>query len=345
MQVIFNETQLKHAPSEFMLRGRPAPHPETPERVRRFLAALAESGHGPEASRSYDTASLEAVHDARYLDFLENGFNLWRALPDAGEIMVPNAHPSGRMAARPEGIVGRVGYHVNDLAAPIMAETWTSARASAEAALTAANLVLEGAPRAYALCRPPGHHAFADAAGGFCYLNNVAIAAERVAAARGKVAILDVDVHHGNGTQGIFYDRGDVFFCSLHGDPSAFYPYFAGYADERGAGAGRGANLNLPLAAGTGDGGFLDVLDRGLAEIRDFAPSALLLSLGLDAQENDPLGILKITTEGFAEIARRTAAVGLPTVLIQEGGYLCPELGTNLATFLGAFVEAHEVAG
>ena len=155
MQVIFNQTQLRHAPPEFLQRGRPAPHPETPERVRRLLAALAERGHQPEAGGRYDARPLEAVHDAGYLDFLEHGFALWRALPDAGETMVPNAHPSGRMTARPEGIVGRVGWHVNDLGAPITAETWASARASAEAALTAADLVGEGAAHAYALCPPP----------------------------------------------------------------------------------------------------------------------------------------------------------------------------------------------
>ncbi len=338
MQVIFNATQRDHAPPEFILRGRPAPIPETPERVDRFLAALSQA---PTASRRYDAAPLAAVHEADYLEFLEHGFAAWQALPDTGPVMVPNAHPGGAIRQRPSGIVGQVGYHVNDMAAPIVAETWAAARASAEAALTAADLVLEGAVHAYALCRPPGHHAYAGSAGGFCYLNNVAIAGARMAERLGKVAILDVDVHHGNGTQGIFWDRSDVFFCSLHGAPDAFYPHFAGYADEIGAGAGLGANLNLPLVSGTGDDGFLDALDAGLARIRDYRPAALLLSLGLDAQENDPLGILKITTEGFAEVARRTAALGLPTVLIQEGGYLCPELGTNLATFLAAFEAEH----
>jgi acetoin utilization deacetylase AcuC-like enzyme len=200
--------------------------------------------------------------------------------------------------------------------------------------------VLGGARVAYALCRPPGHHAFADMAGGFCYLNNVAIAAELARARHARVAILDVDVHAGNGTQGIFYERPDVFFVSLHGDPSGFYPFFAGYADERGRGAGEGATLNLPLPHGTGDTGFLAALERGLDAIRRVSPGFLLVSLGFDASGHDPLSVLKVTDAGFAEIARRVAALGLPTVLVQEGGYLSDQLGQHLATFLGSFEAA-----
>ena len=210
--------------------------------------------------------------------------------------------------------------------------------------MTAAKLVLDGAAQAYALCRPPGHHAYGDMAGGFCFLNNVAIAAQYLVRQGQRVAILDVDVHHGNGTQGIFYDRPDVYFCSVHGDPANFYPYFAGYAEERGRGPGRGYNLNLPLAHGSGDNAVLDAVATGLSAIEAFMADTLLISLGLDAQENDPLGVLKVTTAGFADIATAIAARQLPTVIIQEGGYLCPELGANLASFLDVFSAAHRVA-
>ncbi len=191
---------------------------------------------------------------------------------------------------------------------------------------------------AYALCRPPGHHAYADSAGGFCFINNSAIAAERLRARLGgRVAILDVDVHHGNGTQGIFYESADVLTVSLHADPSNYFPYFAGYADETGRGAGEGFNRNLPLAPGSGDGAFPEAVEQGLAAVRASGAGALVLALGLDASEEDPVGVLKVTTDGFARAAERVARAGLPTALVQEGGYLCEALPRNLAAFLGAF--------
>lgn len=328
-----------------MARGQPAPHPERPERAERLLAAVRDAGHEISGPDVFDARCLAEIHSADYLDFLERGFATWRQLTDAGPEMVPNAHPARRIARRPEGIVGIAGYHVADTACPIGPGTWDAARASADCALTAAGLVRDGAPHAYALCRPPGHHAYGDLAGGFCFLNNVAIAAQSLARRGERVAILDIDVHHGNGTQGIFYERSDVFFCSIHADPAAFYPYFAGYADERGAGPGEGCNLNLPLPPGSGDAAFLDALDQALEAIRGFRPAALLLSLGLDAQANDPLGVLRVTTDGFAAIAARVAGLGLPAVLVQEGGYLCDELGANLASFLAGFAEAHQIDG
>jgi acetoin utilization deacetylase AcuC-like enzyme len=199
-------------------------------------------------------------------------------------------------------------------------------------------LLLDGERAAYALCRPPGHHAFSDMAGGFCYLNNSAIAAEMLRRAHDRVAILDVDLHHGNGTQGIFYQRGDVLTVSIHADPERFYPFFWGYANETGAADGAGCNLNLPLPRGSGDDVFVAALDTAVERVRQFAPGALVVALGLDAFEGDPFGGLRVSTPGFAEIARRiSAALPLPTLLVQEGGYLCDGLGDNLQSFLAGF--------
>ena len=224
-----------------------------------------------------------------------------------------------------------------DTACPIAAHTWDSAYWSAQTALSAADLVAGGARAVYALCRPPGHHAFGDLAGGFCFLNNSAIAAERLRAAGLRPAILDIDVHHGNGTQGIFYARRDVLTVSIHADPAGFYPFFWGHAAERGEGAGQGYNLNLPLPRGTGDAPWLDTLGVALARISAFAPDVLVLALGLDAHEADPYQGLAVTTPGFTRIAARIAALGLPTVIVQEGGYLSEHLGPNLTAFLGGF--------
>jgi acetoin utilization deacetylase AcuC-like enzyme len=209
---------------------------------------------------------------------------------------------------------------------------------------TAADMVLDGAPHAYALCRPPGHHAYADMAGGFCFLNNTAIAAQRLRGKHARVAVLDVDVHHGNGTQGIFFERDDVLTASIHADPSHYYPYFWGHAHEAGAGKGQGFNLNLPLPLGSPDGSWLDAGDKALTRIREFAPTALVVALGLDASESDPLQGLKVTGAGFYAMAERIARLGLPTVLVQEGGYLSDDLGRNLVQFLAGFETGRRVA-
>jgi acetoin utilization deacetylase AcuC-like enzyme len=341
MQTFFSEAHRQHAPESFITRGRAGTNPERPERAERLIEAVRADGHAVSAPNPFEHHHLTAVHTNDYLWFLEHGLAEWRRLPDAGPEIVANAHPCRYLATRPTGVVGLAGYHMADTACPIGEGTWPAALASADCALSAAQAVRDGAAHAYALCRPPGHHAYSDLAGGFCFLNNVAIAAQYLTSDWGQVAILDVDVHHGNGTQGIFYERADVFFASIHADPQAFYPYFAGYADERGAGPGDGFNLNLPLPPGSGDDVFLEALAAALAAIREAAPAALLVSLGLDAQANDPLGVLEVSTDGFARIAAAVAALGLPTVLVQEGGYLCDELGANLASFLAAFAETH----
>jgi acetoin utilization deacetylase AcuC-like enzyme len=337
MLIVHSEAHRGHAPRHFLVRGSLQPSAEQPERADRLLAAARGAGHAIVAPASLPAGAVEAVHAAAYLAFLRDGPAAWAALPDAGPEIVPNIHPNRHMAGRPTGIVGLAGQHQADTACPVGAGTYAAARAAAACAAHATRAVLDGARVAYALCRPPGHHAFADMAGGFCYLNNVAIAAELARQAHPRVAILDIDVHHGNGTQGIFYDRPEILFVSLHADPRNYYPFFAGYDDERGTGEGIGANLNLPLPHGTGDDGYLAALERGLAAIRAFAPGLLLVSLGFDASEHDPLGVLKVSARGFAEIARRIAGLDLPTVLIQEGGYLSDHLGGLLATFLGSF--------
>lgn len=337
MKVVYSDSHLRHQPGQVISRGRPQDHFEIARRAEELVAAARRDGHDIIAPAAYGPGPRAAVHTPDYLDFLARAFAEWQALPDPTPAVQAHAYPNRRMQARPTGIIGLAGYHMATNSCPIVEGTWEASCAAADVAVHAAELVLRGAPVAYALCRPPGHHAFSDLAGGFCYLNNVAIAAQYMRRRLGRVAILDIDVHHGNGTQGIFYDRSDVFFVSLHGDPSDFFPFFAGYAHESGEGAGLGYTLNLPLPPGTGDRDYLAALDRALAAIRHFAPDALLVSLGFDAYEQDPIGVLKVTTGGFGEIGRCIGAFSMPTLLVQEGGYNCDALGANLSSFLSGF--------
>lgn len=337
MQVFFSDVQLHHAPREFLVRGQWRPCPEGPWRATALQAALLAAGHQVSVPPAGDRAAIAAVHDARYLTFLEKAYARWRELPGASETIVPNIHPNGRGQSYPRSVVGQAGYHMADTACPIDGDSLPAILASADCAIAAAHRVADGVQAAYALCRPPGHHAFADMAGGFCYLNNSAIAAQILRGKYPKVAVVDVDLHHGNGTQGIFYHRGDVLTVSIHADPADFYPFFWGHAGETGEGAGLGANLNLPLPLGSGDDDFLAALDQGLAKVRVFGAEALVVALGLDAFVGDPFAGLAVTEAGFQRIAARLAALRLPTVLVQEGGYLCPELGQNLVAFLEGF--------
>ena len=338
MQVVYSDAHRRHAPKHFLMRGTRVDNPEVPLRAENLAAAARAGGHTIVAPDDFGPGPRAAVHTAQHLAFLQTVHARWRDHPVASDEVVPNMHPTRNMNHYPEGVVGQAGYHMADTACPIGPNTWTAACLGANVATHAAQLVLDGANVAYGLCRPPGHHAYGDMTGGFCYLNNVAIAAHHMATTLGRVAILDVDVHHGNGTQGIFYERGDVLFASVHADPSAFYPFYAGYADEHGASAGEGANLNLPLAIGSGDDVYLAAIGRGLDAVRAHGAAALLISLGYDAYyEGDPLSGLKVTTEGFRAAGRAIGALDAPTVLIQEGGYDCATLGTNLAAFLDGF--------
>ncbi|HUE46075.1 MAG TPA: histone deacetylase family protein [Aestuariivirgaceae bacterium] len=344
MKLVFDERQLAHDPQTFIVRGRIQRCPDKPERATVLLAAARAAGHEVVSPDDYGIAPLAAVHTPEYLDFLEHIHAKWRELPDPSDEVTPNIHPNRNMGERPRATVGLAGYHQADTACPITPDTWDAARASAHTAVHAARLVLAGEPHVYALCRPSGHHAYGDMAGGFCYLNNAAIAAQDLRRERRRIAILDIDVHAGNGTQGIFYHRADVFFVSIHADPADYYPFYAGYAHERGLVRGLGHTLNLPLPLGTETPAFMEALDRACAAVTAYAPEALVLSLGLDIFEGDPLKGFRVTADAFTGIGAAIARLSLPTVLIQEGGYPCDELGGNLTRFLAGFEAAHKIS-
>ncbi len=340
MQIYFSDQHSVHAPGAFVSRGQVTANPETPDRAEALLSSAREAGHELIRARAFGLEPVRAVHDGGYLSFLENAWQDWSALPNHAPEVIPNVHPGRNMSGLPDAIVGRAGYYQADCACPIGPGTWVGIQASADCALSAARDVMDGGAGgyAYALCRPPGHHAYADMAGGFCFLNNSAIAAQYCRdQGAGRVAIVDVDVHHGNGTQGIFYSRGDVLTASLHGDPREFYPFFAGYREETGEGDGRGFNVNIPLPRGTGDDAFVENLQDVLTTVIGFQPDVLVVALGLDASEHDPLAFLAITTDGFRRIGGALGAMNLPTVMVQEGGYLSEYLGPNLAAALAGF--------
>jgi acetoin utilization deacetylase AcuC-like enzyme len=344
MQVFWDSVQLGHAPRWFMLRGRMRPHLEVPARAEALLAACRALGLAVTAPPPVDADALHAVHQSDYVAFLRRAAAEWAALPDRGEEALPNIFPSPEALAtggrRPDAVVGQLGWYSADLTCPIGAHTWPAVEAAAACAIATADSVAAGQD-AYALVRPPGHHAYPGRAGGHCYLNNAAIAAERLRAkGAARVAVLDIDSHHGNGTQGVFWQRPDVLYVSVHGDPNRYYPWFTGHADERGGVAAEGCNLNLPLPFGTGDDGWLAAIETGLAAIRRFGAEALVVSLGFDASRDEPLNALAVTEDGFARAGAAIRTLRLPTAIVQEGGYNVGMLGALLTRFLNGFGDA-----
>ena len=337
MKAFYDHRQRVHDPKMFMANGTRLPNPEQPARIDVLRAGAEAAGCGFDPVTDHGMGPIAALHTAEYLVFLETIHGRWKRIENASDEVIPNIHPDRRTASYPRSAVGQAGFHQADTSCPISAGTWEASYWSAQTALSALDAVLAGDSAAYALCRPPGHHAFSDLAGGFCFLNNSGIVAEAASKLGRRPAILDVDVHHGNGTQGIFYHRRDVLTVSIHADPVRFYPFFWGHAHERGAGEGLGYNLNLPLPRGTDDAGYLTALDSALDRVRAFGTDLLVVALGLDAHENDPFQGFKVTTPGFARIAERIAAAGIPAVIVQEGGYLQPDLGDNLTSFLTGY--------
>jgi acetoin utilization deacetylase AcuC-like enzyme len=333
--IVITSDHAAHDPDRFTLAGDVRRYWEIPVRADVLLSAVRAGGLATKPTGAHGLGPIARIHDQAYLTFLETAFSRYQALPVSGPILRAQAYAVRHKAHRPDALLGQAGWYLSSASAPIVEATWSAALGSADAAMEAADAVLAGDRYAYALCRPPGHHAHTDMAGGFCYLNNAAIAAQRMLdAGCGPIAILDFDVHHGNGTQQIFYARDDVFYVSVHGDPATLYPWYAGYADETGEGRGLGWNLNLPLPPGTQDAAFAAAVGQGLDAVAERKPAALIVSVGFDAQAGDPAANLAVDAAGFEAVGRLVAAAELPTVLIQEGGYLVERLGANLTAFL-----------
>ncbi len=338
MITFFDDAQKLHAPEFFTVFGKQRPIPETPKRIDMLMQGVKKLGlevRKPELI-SFDQIAL--VHDKRYLKFMETLLERWHLQPDASDVPHPNVHAIHRdtlvPVSYPEGVMAQAGFHLGDSSCPVVTHTLQSALASASSAVAAAQNVLDGAKVSYALCRPPGHHAASDAAGGFCYFNNSALAAEMLTRAGRRVAVLDVDVHHGNGTEAIFYDRADVLTVSIHCHPKRFYPFYWGYDTELGRGAGEGFNLNLPLEKGADIKTYQPALEVALRRIADFGADTLVVACGLDIAVDDPFQAFAIRTEDFEVIGQQIAAAKLPMVVVQEGGYPSETLGNNLASFL-----------
>ena len=339
MKVYYSEAHRKHAPPfEVFDGGLRTPYMENPDRMDRILNALRRTDWAEILEpKDFGLDPIYAVHDKEYLSFLASSWTEWLASEAKDKsTLLPATFALRRQPQRPVSLLGRAGYYMMDLSACIVEGTYTAALTSAHCALSAAEAVARGERAAFALCRPPGHHAGRDYAGGYCFINNASVAADWLSA-KGKVALLDVDYHCGNGTQDIFYERDDVLTISIHADPSFEYPYYAGYAAETGSGVGLGFHKNFPLVKGTGEARYLAALEEALGLIRKFAPDYLVVSAGMDIYAEDPLGTIKVTTQGIGEIGKRIAALNLPTVIAMEGGYNNDALGRNIEAFLSAF--------
>lgn len=334
MRSFFSPAQLAHAPAQELHNGGFTAYAETPSRAETILAAIG----GAETPEDRGDAAIRAVHTDEYLAFLREGPARWAAAGRPGDAMGYVWPVVGRRSLKLERIDGQIGRYSFDASTPLTAQSWGSAYGSAQSALAATQAVLEGERAAFALCRPPGHHAGADYYGGYCYLNTAAIAAQAARdAGRQRVAILDIDYHHGNGTQDIFWDRGDVFYASIHADPVRDYPFYWGHADETGVGDGKGATLNLPLPQGSGLAPFRRAQDQALEAIARFGPDLLVVSFGADTWESDPIAHFKLTTDDYAVLARDIAACGWPSVIAMEGGYAVDALGRNVVSLLSGF--------
>lgn len=339
MKIFYSETHRKHEPAfEVFDGGLRVPYFENPDRMDRILQAL-ETVDWAEMIEPADFGldPILAVHDEKYLDFLASAWTEWLATgPKDPSALLPATFALRRPPHIPTSLLGRAGYYIMDLSACIVEGTYQAALVAANCALSAAEFVAGGKRSAFALCRPPGHHAGKDYAAGYCFINNAAVAANWLSA-KGRVAVLDVDYHCGNGTQDIFYERDDVLTISIHADPNYEYPSYFGYADERGEGKGVGYHRNFPLPAGTDDEAYLPTLAEALQLMNEFKPVYLVLSAGMDIYADDPLGRIRVSTVGIGRIAHAIASLNLPTVIVMEGGYNNDALGRNILAFLGEF--------
>lgn len=332
MKVFFHPQQLLHRPQTYLSRGQMRKPQEIPERAAAILQCVKALGFELNQPTDQGMPPLQAVHSAPYLTFLETAYKQWKQMPvDWGDEVMSNIFVREPNALR--GVLAQAAAYLADGSCPVGEFTWRSAYWSAQCAVAGAQAILDGDRHAYALCRPPGHHARYAAAGGFCYLNNAAIAAQALRKLYARVVIFDADMHHGQGVQEIFYDRNDVFYVSIHGDPTNFYPCVAGFANEIGVGSGMGFNLNLPMTQSSHESVFFEKVDQAMIAIRAYQPDVLVFSLGFDIYKYDPQSQVAVTSEGFHQLGRAVASLNLPTVFVQEGGYHIDSLALNARQF------------
>ncbi len=343
MKTIYSPLHLGHSGHMELISGAIVPAFEKPSRAEIIKARLEKQQIGPILPPDeHDIAAARRVHREDYVDFLPTVWKLWEDSGRSGSA-IPFTWPTRglRGDVRPKTIDALLGYYSFDGGAPFVAGTWQAIKSSYDVALTAAGLVKAGERAAFALCRPPGHHAGSAFMGGYCFINNAAVVAlwfrDQGAA---RVSILDVDYHHGNGTQEIFYERGDVQVLNLHADPMVEYPFFLGHADERGGGEGEGYNRNYPMPFGTDWSGWNSSLEDACGHLARYAPDVVVVSLGVDTFEKDPISQFKLRSEDFPKIGRRIAALGLPTLFVMEGGYAVEEIGVNAVGVLEGFLGA-----
>ena len=344
MKFYYSDLQDQHDAKKIHVNAMSRTSRDRPERGYNLLKAVRNLGLEECAVRPQGTEILAGVHSPRYVQFLKTLWQRWQdeVVPEMGEPdsgVIANVWPNQRVRATyPRSVIGQVGFHMHDQVAPVREKTFEIALRSASTAWCAADEVLNGASECYALCRPSGHHTGWENCGGSSYLNNAGVAAQHLLSKFKRVLLVDIDVHHGNGTQDIFYFRNDVFFISLHRDTIDYHPFFWGHDHERGEGSGLGCNLNVPIKAHSGDDVFAAALDGALNTAADFNAEALVISAGYDAYEHDPSNGLKVTLNGFANAGKRFARLGLPTVIVQEGGYAVDEQGQCLKAFLNGFI-------
>ncbi|MCS7061868.1 MAG: histone deacetylase family protein [Anaerolineae bacterium] len=344
MRVIYSDKHHLHDPPLEYWEGEMLPFYESPRRAEMILRAVRAAELGPiDAPSDFGLDPILAVHDADYVHFLQHVYPAWVAGGRNPKGVHPDTFAMRGMVRRPRDLALQAGYYSHDVTTVITAGTWQAAYDAAQSALTAAHWVAKGEPAAFAVCRPPGHHAHSDLSAGYCFLNNAAIAAHwltehAVAGRANTVALLDIDFHHGNGSQQIFYTRRDVFYVSLHADPERHYPYFLGGAEERGSGEGYGYNLNVPLPAGVTDDAYLAALDQACIAIERYDPVWVVVSLGVDTFVGDPIGDFALTRRAYPRIGARIAQLNRPTVFIMEGGYAIDCLGENVACVLTGFL-------
>ncbi|WP_406872465.1 histone deacetylase family protein [Aminobacter sp. P9b] len=340
MKTVFSPLHAGHGGQMELVAGAIVPGFEKPSRAEIIRKRVESEKLGPIlAPEIHDLTAAKRVHAADYIDFLPTVWPQWEAAGKSGSA-IPFAWPTRglRGDVPPRNIEALLGFYSFDGGASFVKGTWDAIKSSYDVALTAAQLVKAGERAAFALCRPPGHHAGAAFMGGYCFINNAAVAAQwfRDQGAT-RVAVLDVDYHHGNGTQEIFYDRPDIQVINLHGDPMTEYPFFLGHADERGAGAGEGFNLNYPLPFGTSWAKWNEALEDACQKLAAYAPDVVVVSLGVDTFEKDPISQFKLTSADYPKIGARIARLGLPSLFVMEGGYAVDEIGINAVGVLTGF--------